>query len=75
MGMEIGTTPPKVNQMGTIPIKGKEIHLEEILGVEVEEDLTVVLMLGDQELLVRQLTKIKDDAITVTNLDILLANV
>ena len=49
MGMETGTTPPKVNRMETIPTEGKEIHLEGTLGVEVEADLTVVLMLGDQE--------------------------
>ena len=49
MEMETGTTPPKVNRMETIPTEGKEIHLEGTLGVEVEADLTVVLMLGDQE--------------------------
>ena len=47
--METGTTPPKVNLMETIPTKGKEIHLEGTLGVEVEADMTIVLMLGDQE--------------------------
>ena len=49
MGMETDTTPPKVNQMETIPTEGKEIHLEGTLGIEVEADLTVVPMLGDQE--------------------------
>ena len=49
MGMEIGTTPPKMNRMGIIPTEGKEIYLEGTLWVEVEADLTVVLMLGDQE--------------------------
>ena len=49
MGMETGTTPPKVNRMETISTEGKEIHLEGTLGVEVEADLTVVLTLGDQE--------------------------
>ena len=41
--------PHKVNRIEIIPTKGKEIHLEGTLGVEVEADLTVVLMLGDQE--------------------------
>ena len=49
MGMETGTSPPKVNRMQTIPTEGKEIHLERTLGVEVEADMTTVLMLGDQE--------------------------
>ena len=42
-------SPPKVNRMEIIPTEGKEIHLEGTLGVEVEADLTIVLMLGDQE--------------------------
>ena len=41
--------PPKVNRMETIPTEGKEIHLEGALGVEVEANMTIVLMLGDQE--------------------------
>ena len=49
MGMETGTTPTKVNQMETIPTEGKEIHLEGALGVKVGADMTIVLMLGDQE--------------------------
>ena len=49
MGMETGTSSPKVNLMETIPTEGKEIHLEGTLGVEVEADMTIVLMLGDQE--------------------------
>ena len=49
MGMETGTIPPKVNRMQTTPTEEKETHLEGTLGVEVEVDTTVVLMLGEQE--------------------------